>query len=137
MLCTFSCPVMSDSLRPHGLESARLLRSRNSPGKTTGMGYHFLLQGIFPPQGSNLSLLYLLCCRQVHYPELPGKPRSSSDLSAIVRFWGKHRQRHLEISEAVIIHSMALVLGQDTEKTVLVSDLQITLSFHMLAQITE
>ena len=27
------------------------------PGKNTGMGYHFLLQGIFPRQGSNPSLL--------------------------------------------------------------------------------
>ena len=28
------------------------------PGKNTGVGYHFLLQGIFPTQGSNLRLLY-------------------------------------------------------------------------------
>ena len=26
---------------------------RNSPGKNTGMGYHALLQGIFPTQGFN------------------------------------------------------------------------------------
>ena len=30
------------------------------PGKNTGMGCHFLLQGIFLTQGSNLSLLRLL-----------------------------------------------------------------------------
>ena len=30
----------------------------NSPGKNTGMGCHFLLQGIFPIQGSNWGLLY-------------------------------------------------------------------------------
>ena len=30
-----------------------------SPGKNTGVGCHTLLQGIFPIQGSNLSLLYL------------------------------------------------------------------------------
>ena len=29
----------------------------DSPGKNTGMGYHALLQGIFPTQGSNLRLL--------------------------------------------------------------------------------
>ena len=28
------------------------------PGKNTGAECHFLLQGIFPIQGSNLSLLY-------------------------------------------------------------------------------
>ena len=39
--------VMSNSLRPHGLQSARLLCSWDSPGKNTGVGSHFLLQGIF------------------------------------------------------------------------------------------
>ena len=32
-------------------------------GKDTGVGYHFLPQGIFPTQGSNLHLLCLLHCR--------------------------------------------------------------------------
>ena len=32
----------------------------DSPGKSTGVGCHSLLQGIFPTQGSNLSLLCLL-----------------------------------------------------------------------------
>jgi len=32
---------------------ARLLCPWDSPGKNTGMGGHFLLQGIFPTQGSN------------------------------------------------------------------------------------
>ena len=32
----------------------------NSPGKITGVGCHFLLQGIFPSQGMNLCLLHLL-----------------------------------------------------------------------------
>ena len=30
----------------------------DSPGKNTGVGYHFVLQGIFPTQGSNPHLLY-------------------------------------------------------------------------------
>ena len=34
------------------------------PGKNTGVGCHFLLQGIFPTQGSNLRLLH---CRQPLY----------------------------------------------------------------------
>ena len=37
---------------------SRLLSPWNFPGKRTGMGRHFLLQGIFPTQGSNLGLLY-------------------------------------------------------------------------------
>ena len=34
--------------------------SRNSPGKNTGVGCHFLLQGTFQTQGSNPGLLCLL-----------------------------------------------------------------------------
>ena len=49
---------MSDSLRPHGLQPARLLCPWDSPGKNTGAGCHFLLQGIFPIQESNPGLLH-------------------------------------------------------------------------------
>ena len=35
---------MSDSLQPHGLYPARLLHPWDFPGKTTGVGCHFLLQ---------------------------------------------------------------------------------------------
>ena len=52
--------VMSDSLWPHRLRPARLLCPWNFPGKNTGVGCHFLLQGIFPTQGSNPNLLCLL-----------------------------------------------------------------------------
>ena len=37
----------------------------NSPGKNSGMGCHSFLQGIFPTQGSNPSLLHR---RQILYP---------------------------------------------------------------------
>ena len=43
---------------------ARLLCPWDFPGKDTGLGCHFLLQGIFPSQGSNLGLLHP---RQVLY----------------------------------------------------------------------
>ena len=43
--------VMSDSLPPRGLQPTRLLCLWDSPGKNTGVGCHFLLQGIFPTQG--------------------------------------------------------------------------------------
>ena len=49
--------VMSDSLRPLGLQPARLLHPWDSPGKNTGVGCHALLQGVFLTQGSNQSLL--------------------------------------------------------------------------------
>ena len=41
------CTVVSDSSQPHGLRPARLLCPRDSPGRDTGVGCHFLLQGIF------------------------------------------------------------------------------------------
>ena len=56
--------VMPDSLRPHGLQPTRLLCLWDFPGKDTGVGCHFLLQGIFPTQGSNLGPLH---CRQILY----------------------------------------------------------------------
>ena len=53
--------VVSNSLWPCGLYPTRLLRPWDSPGKNTGVGCHFLLQGIFPTQGSNPGLPH---CRQ-------------------------------------------------------------------------
>ena len=50
--------VMTNSLRPHGLQCTRFLCLWDFPGKNTGVGYHFLFQGgIVPMQGSNLHLL--------------------------------------------------------------------------------
>ena len=59
-VCLHACSVMSDSLLPHGLWPVRLLCPRNSPGKNTRVGSHFLLQGIFLTQQLNLSPLRLL-----------------------------------------------------------------------------
>ena len=39
------------TLPPHGLESARLLCPWDSPGKNSGVGCHFLLQGDLPDPG--------------------------------------------------------------------------------------
>ena len=49
------CPTLCDAVN-------RLLCSWASPGKNIGVGCHFLLQGIFPTQESNLGLLP---CRQI------------------------------------------------------------------------
>ena len=51
-----NCSVVSKSLRPRGLYPARLISSWDSPGKNTGIGCHFILQGIFPTHGLNPSL---------------------------------------------------------------------------------
>ena len=49
-----------------------LLCSWDFPGKNTGVGCHFLLQGIFLTQGSNPHLLHLLYWQVDSLP--PGKP---------------------------------------------------------------
>ena len=54
----FSRSVMSDSLWPHGLQHARLLCPWDSLGKNTGVGCHFLLQGVFLTQGLNPAFLH-------------------------------------------------------------------------------
>ena len=56
--------VMSDSLRPYGLEPTRFLCPWYSSGRNTGVGCHSLLQGIFLTQGLNLGLPH---CRQILY----------------------------------------------------------------------
>ena len=58
---------MFDSLQPHGLWPARFLCPWNSPGKNTGVGCYFFLQGIFTTQGLNLSLLGLLHCQILYH----------------------------------------------------------------------
>ena len=52
-----SCSVVSESLQRYGLYSPW-----NSPGQNTGVGSRFLLQGIFPTQGSNPGFPH---CRQI------------------------------------------------------------------------
>ena len=52
-------------LQLHGLQASRLLCSWDSPGKNSGVGCLFLLQGIFLTQGSNMPLLCLLHYRWI------------------------------------------------------------------------
>ena len=54
-VCVCVCSVVSNSLRPHGLQPTRLLCPWNFPGKNTGVGCHFLLQGIFLTQRSSFA----------------------------------------------------------------------------------
>ena len=55
-VCAQSCPTLCDHMDYS--PPTRFLCACNFPGKNTGVGCHFLLQGIFPTQGSNLSLLH-------------------------------------------------------------------------------
>ena len=66
--------VVSDSLRPHGLQPARPLCPWNSPGKNTGLGRLSLLQ-IFPTQGLKLGLLH--CKLILYHLSYHGSPASA------------------------------------------------------------
>jgi len=63
MLSPQSCPTVTLWTVAHQapLSMAGIL---DSPGKNTGVGYHFLLQGILLAQASNLGLLH---SRQILY----------------------------------------------------------------------
>ena len=65
---TQSCPILCDPM-DYSLPGSSCLW--DFPGNNTGVGCHFLLQGIFPTQGSNPGLPH---CRQMLLPsEPPGK----------------------------------------------------------------
>ena len=62
-------------MTPWLYDLTRLFCLWNSPGKNTGVGCHFLLQGIFLTQGWNLHLLCLLHWQAGSLPLAPpGKP---------------------------------------------------------------
>ena len=75
LLLLLSRLVISDSLRTHGLQPARIFCPWDSPGKKTGVGGHVLLQGLFPTPESKLHLLCLLPWQADALPLAPpGKP---------------------------------------------------------------
>ena len=61
---SFSVAQLSNSMQPHGLYPSRLLYPWDFLGKNTGVGRHFLLQGIFLTQGLKPCLMH---CKQVLY----------------------------------------------------------------------
>ena len=77
-----SSSVVPDSLWPYGLQSNRLLCPWDFPGKDTGIVCHFLLQGIFPTQGSNPGLLH--CMQIIYQLSYQGKIK----IDARVMYWG-------------------------------------------------
>ena len=62
---------VSDSVQLHGLQPARLFCPWDSPGKSTRVGSHVLLQGSFLTQGLNPFLLCLLLWQMGSIPLAP------------------------------------------------------------------
>ena len=77
-----SSSVVSNSLRPHGLQTPW-----NSPGQNPGVGSCSLLQGIFPTHRWNPGLVH---CRHILYQvSCQGSPSQHQDLIQLV---GSSRQ---------------------------------------------
>ena len=103
------CAVLSRSVVSDSLQPSRLLCPWNSPGKKTRVGCHFLLQGIFPTQGSKPGLTH---CRQILYqlshqgsPYIPLFPLFSSVQSfncvqLFVTPWTVARQASLSLTNS-------------------------------------
>ena len=68
------CAVMSDSVWPHGLQPTRLLCPWNFPGKNTGAGCYFFLQGIFPGVQTQRLNSCLLCLLHWQVSSLTAEP---------------------------------------------------------------
>ena len=81
------CPILCDPMDRGAC--TRLLCPRDFLGKSTGVGCHFLLQGIFPTQGLNPGLPH---CRQTLYClSHQGSPKDESKEgynSMSMVFWG-------------------------------------------------
>ena len=91
--------VTSDSLWPHGLWPTRLLCPWNFIGKSTGVGCHFLFQGIFLTQGLNSCLLLHKRRRDWSLRVLQAKNKTKCFI-----FWGKMQVGAERISVRELCH---------------------------------
>jgi len=79
-----SCPTLCNPMNYRPPDSSI---HGDSPGKNTGVGCRALLQEIFPTQGSNPDLLYLLHWQAGSLPlALPGKPKYIMENSNLKRY---------------------------------------------------
>ena len=116
------CPTL---LHPLGCPT-RLLCPWNFPGKNTGVGCHFLLQGIFPPQGWNPSVLPgLLYCRQILYyhwgspdrvfkPSARHPPSSYHYCALLCTFYSSNREKLVVPHEPFVLFSACVCVYGDT-----------------------
>ena len=113
VLVTQLCPILCNPLdcSPPGS-----LVHGDSPGKNTGVGCHFLLQGIFITQGSNLRLLCPLHWQVDSWPLAPpGKPDPPGGLMKIFQ---KYWLDVIEITPS--IHTISVHTGPSAQDMTLV-----------------
>ena len=82
-------------------QPTRLLRPWDFPSKNTGMGCCFLLQGLFPTQGSNPGLPH---CRQTLYClSHQGSPNIAIDQRKLFFWWNVSWNASLESNLAILL----------------------------------
>ena len=91
-----TCPTLCD---PMDSSLTRFLRPWDFPGKNSGVGCHFLLQGIFPTQGLNPGLLH---CRQMlyhlsHQGRCVQRAKRKAPLSLIVKYEWKMNETVIHV----------------------------------------
>ena len=98
----------SDSLQLHRLQPTRFLCLWDSPGKNTGVGFHFLLQEIFPTQGLHP---YVSCIgRQILYNlSHLRSPRTCKHL----HIWSFNATRDIVWECSVALQSITLRILED------------------------
>ena len=104
-------------LGPHGLQPVRLLCSRDSPGRNTGVGSHSLRQWIFPIQGSNSCLLhckqilYYLSHQGIHYRPIQWKKffKENKEIESETR--PSQRPGHLSLPPLLVLASLHVVVS--------------------------
>ena len=80
------------ALQPHGLKPASLLCPWNFSGKDTGVSCHDFLQGIFPTQGSNLSLLH--CMQILYHLSHQGRGKAGKNRGWLINVFKTHFCAH-------------------------------------------
>ena len=110
-LVTQSCPILCDPTDCSLLGSSV---HRDFPGKHTGVDCHALLQGIFPTQRSNPSLLHLL-----HWQagSLPLSHKSFQKACALLKTGQSHghAQSHLPSGQTLLVN---VPFGLETQATI-------------------
>ena len=85
LCCRCFITKLCPTLQHHELQPTSLLCPRNFPGKNTGVGCHFLLQGILSTQGLNHHLLH---GRRILYHWAIWQAQNVSHPNVLIATWG-------------------------------------------------
>ena len=103
-------------LQPHELQPARLLCPWDFPGKNTEVGCQFLLQGIFPTQGSNPPLLPSSCVEGGFFTAEPlGNIPKSNFSHVLIRPLGYMEKKTTQLNQ-IVSRIQKLIFGTDSSK---------------------